>query len=135
MNMNMNMEELRKLLKENGVCFYSYWGKGKLEDLARINKLKPEEEPKPKIEPKIEPEPETETEQKLKTSKRPDYKRMRKIRNEPISVKYIDVETKEEKIFPSIYKGAQFIDKCPQTVAHYGRRKGIWNKKYQIIIE
>ena len=60
---------------------------------------------------------------------------MRKIRNEPISVKFIDIETKEEKIFPSIYKGAQFLDKCPQTIAHYGRKKGIWNKKYQIIIE
>ena len=122
--MNLSMEELRKLLKENRVCFYSYWGKGKLEDLARINKLIPEEEP----------EPETE-EGKPKTSKRPDYKRMRKIRNEPISVKIIDVETKEEKIFPSIYKAAQFIDKCPQTVAHYGRRKLVWNKKYQIVIE
>ena len=137
--MNLNMEELRKLLKENRVHFYTYWGKGKLEDLARINKLIPEEEPEPKIEPKVEPKPEAEpkveTEQKPKTSKRPDYKRMRKIRNEPISVKFIDVETKEEKIFPSIYKGAEFLDKCPQTVAHYGRRKGIWNKKYQIIIE
>ena len=131
MNMNMNMEELRKLLKENGVCFYSYWGKGKLEDLARINKLIPEEKPEPIPEPIPEPEPE----EKPKTSKRPDYKRMRKIRNVPVSVKFIDVETKEEKIFPSIYKGAQFIDKCPQTVAHYGRRKGIWNKKYQIITE
>ena len=116
--MNMNMEELRKLLKENRICFYSYWNKEKLEDLARINKLIPEEEPEPEVKAE---EP--------KTSKRPDYKRMRKIRNEPISVKFIDVETKEEKIFPSIYKAAQFIDKCPQTVAHYGRRKGIWNKK------
>ena len=131
--MNMNMEELRKLLKENRICFYSYWNKDKLEDLARINKLIPEEEPEPKVEPKVESE--KEPEEKPKTSKRPDYKRMRKIRNEPISVKFIDVETKEEKVFPSIYKGAQFIDKCPQTVAHYGRRKGIWNKKYQIIIE
>ena len=60
---------------------------------------------------------------------------MRKIRNEPISVKFIDMETKEKKIFPSIYKAAQFLDKCPQTIAHYGRKKGIWNKKYQIIIE
>ena len=127
--MNLSMEELRKLLKQNGVCFYSYWGKGKLEDLVRINKLIPEEEPEPELKP------ETETKEKTKTSKRPDYKRMRKIRNEPISVKIIDVETKEEKIFPSIYKAAQFIDKCPQTVAHYGRRKLVWNKKYQIVIE
>ena len=139
----MNTEELKKLLKENRVHFYSYWGKGKLEDLARINKLIPEPEPKaePKVEPKPKAEIETETEtkaepkQKPKTSKRPDYKRMRKIRNEPISVKFIDIETKEEKTFPSIYKGAQFLDKCPQTIAHYGRKKGIWNKKYQIIIE
>ena len=129
----MNIEELKKLLMENRVHFYSYWGKGKLEDLARINKLIPE--PEPKVEPKVEPEPKIEPEQKPKTSKRPDYKRMRKIRNEPISVKFIDMETKEEKIFPSIYKGAQFLDKCPQTIAHYGRKKGIWNKKYQIIIE
>ena len=135
----MNMEELKKLLKENRVHFYSYWGKGKLEDLARINKLIPEPEPEPKAEPKVEPEPEpepkVEPEQKPKTPKRPDYKRMRKIRNEPISVKFIDMETKEKKIFPSIYKAAQFLDKCPQTIAHYGRKKGIWNKKYQIIIE
>ena len=145
----MNMEELKKLLKENRVHFYSYWGKGKLEDLARINKLIPEPEtepkvepePEPKAEPKVEPEqkpkaePKVEPEQKPKTPKRPDYKRMRKIRNEPISVKFIDMETKGKKIFPSIYKAAQFLDKCPQTIAHYGRKKGIWNKKYQIIIE
>ena len=124
--MDLNMEELRKLLKENRICFYSYWGKGKLEELARINKLIPETKPE---------QPEPKTEEETKTSKRPDYKRMRKIRNEPISVKFIDGETKEEKIFPSIYKGAQFIDKCPQTVAHYGRKKLIWNKKYQIVIE
>ena len=131
----MNTKELKKLLKENRVHFYSYWGKGKLEDLARINKLIPEPEPEP--EPKAETEIETKAElkQKPKTSKRPDYKRMRKIRNEPISVKFIDIETKEEKTFPSIYKGARFLDKCPQTIAHYGRKKGIWNKKYQIIIE
>ena len=129
------MKELRKLLKENGVCFYSYWNKDKLEDLARINKLIPEEEPEPKIEPMTETKIEEPKVEEAKTSKRPDYKRMRRIRNEPISVKFIDVETKEEKVFPSIYKGAQFINKCPQTVAHYGRRKGIWDKKYQIIIE
>ena len=139
----MNMEELKKLLKENRVHFYSYWGKGKLEDLARINKLipEPESEPEPKVEPepepepKVEPEPKIEPEQKPKTSKRPDYKQLRKIRNEPINVKFIDVETGEEKIFQSIYKAAKFLDKCPQTIAHYGRKKGIWNKKYQIIIE
>ena len=133
----MNKEELRKLLKENRVHFYSYWGKTKLEDLAKINKLIPEPEPEPKPEPETEPEPkpETEAEPKPTVSKRPNRERMRKIRNAPISVKFIDIETKEEKIFPSIYKASQFLDKCPQTVALYGRNKAIWDKKYQIIIE
>ena len=121
----MNKEELRKLLKENRVHFYSYWGKSKLEDLAKINNLIPEPEP----------ETGTETEPKPKVSKRPDRERMRKIRNAPISVKFIDIETNEEQIFPSIYKASQFLDKCPQTIAHYGKRKGTWNKKYKIIIE
>ena len=124
----MNTEELKKLLKENRVHFYSYWGKGKLEDLARINKLIPEPEPEPKAEPKVEPEPEPkaepkvepepepkaepkvepEPEQKPKTPKRPDYKRMRKIRNEPISVKFIDMETKEKKYFHRFIKLLNF---------------------------
>ena len=43
----MSTEELRKLLKSNGVCAYTYWGKDKLIELAKINKLLPEpEEPK-----------------------------------------------------------------------------------------
>ena len=128
----MNKEELRKLLKDNRVHFYSYWGKSKLEDLAKIKKLIPEPEPE---EPKPETKPEAEEEPKPEVSKRPNRERMRKIRNAPISVKFIDVETKEEKIFPSIYKASQFLDKCPQTVAHYGKKKAIWNKKYQILIE
>ena len=47
----MSTEELRKLLKSNGVCAYTYWGKDKLIELAKINNLLPEpEEPK---EPEI----------------------------------------------------------------------------------
>ena len=119
----MNTEELKKLLKDNRIHFYSYWSKNKLIDLARINKPKPE----PKPEPEEDAQPEDPIIKKRK--------QLRKIRNAPTSVKFIDVETKEEKIFPSIYKASQYLDKCPQTIAHYGRRKGIWNKKYQIIIE
>ena len=123
----MNTEELKKLLKDNRIHFYSYWSKNKLIDLARINKLIPEPKPEPNPEPEEDAQPEDPIIKKRK--------QLRKIRNAPISVKFIDVETKEEKIFPSIYKAAQYLDKCPQTIAHYGRRKGIWNKKYQIIIE
>ena len=46
----MNTEDLKKLLKENRVHFYSYWSKPKLIDLAKINKLIPE--PEPEKEPK-----------------------------------------------------------------------------------
>ena len=116
----MNTEELRKLLKDNRVHFYSYWGKNKLIDLARINKLIPEPEPEPE-EPK--------------TLKSVSWQRLKNIRNSPINVKLIDIETKEEKTFPSIYKAAQYLDKSPQTVRHFGKRKGVWNNKYQIITE
>ena len=117
----MNTEDLKKLLKQNGVHFYSYWSKNKLIDLARINKLIPE--PKPETEPKPE------------VPKYVNYERLRNIRNSPIGVKLIDIETKEEKTFPSIYKASQYLDKCPQTIRHFGKKKGIWNNKYQIIIE
>ena len=122
----MNTKELRKLLKDNGVCVYTYWGKDKLIDLAKINHLLPE--PKEEVaEPEPEPEPEAEP-------KKISWQKQKQIRNKPVSVKLIDVETKEEKVYPSIYKASQYLDKSPQTIRHYGRRKGIWNKKYQIII-
>ena len=120
----MNTEELRKLLKKNGVVAYSYWGKNKLIDLAKINNLLPEPKPEPEPEPEEPKQPENISWQRLKN-----------IRKSPVKVKIIDIETGEEKIFPSIYKTAQFLDRSPQTIRHYGQRKGIWNKKYQIIIE
>ena len=122
----MNIEELRKLLKNNGVVAYSYWGKNKLIDLAKINNLLPEPKPEPE-----EPEEPEEPKQPENIS----WQRLKNIRKSPVKVKIIDIETGEEKIFPSIYKTAQFLDRSPQTIRHYGQRKGIWNKKYQVIIE
>ena len=119
----MNTKELRKLLKDNGVCAYTYWGKDKLIDLAKINNLLPE--PKEEVS---EPEPEP------KEPKKISWQKLKQIRNKPVNVKLIDVETGEEKVYPSIYKASQYLDKSPQTIRHYGQRKGIWNKKYQIII-
>ena len=120
----MNTKELRKLLKNNGVVAYSYWGKNKLIDLAKINNLLPEPKPEPEEEPEEPKQPENISWQRLKN-----------IRKSPVKVKIIDIETGEEKIFPSIYKTAQFLNRSPQTIRHYGQRKGIWNKKYQVIIE
>ena len=119
----MNTKELRKLLKDNGVCAYTYWGKDKLIDLAKINHLLPE----PKEET-AEPEPEPEEPKKI------SWQKQKQIRNKPVNVKLINVETKEIKNFDSIYKAAQYLDKSPQTIRHYGLKKGIWKKKYQIII-
>ena len=119
----MNTKELRKLLKDNGVCAYTYWGKDKLIDLAKINNLLPE----PK---KPEPEEPEEPEEPKKIS----WQKQKQIRNKPVNVKLIDAETGEEKVFESIYKASQYLDKSPQTIRHYGLRKGIWKKKYQIII-
>ena len=120
----MNTKELRKLLKDNGVCAYTYWGKDKLISLAKINHLLPEQE-----ELKPEPEPETEEE-----PKKISWQKLKQIRNKPVNVKLIDVETKEVKTFDSIYKASQYLDKSPQTIRHYGLKKGIWKKKYKIII-
>ena len=117
----MNTNELRKLLKDNGVCAYTYWGKDKLIDLAKINNLLPE--------PK-EPEPEPKPEEPKKVS----WQKLKQIRNKPVNVKLIDTETKEVKVFDSIYKASQYLDKSPQTIRHYGLRKGVWKNKYQIII-
>ena len=114
----MNTEELRKLLKENRVTAYSYWGKNKLIDLAKINKLIPEPEPEKPEEPE--------------TPKNISWQRLKNIRNSPVNVKLIDIETGEEKTFPSIYKTAKYLDKSPQTIRHYGNRKGIWKKNIRL---
>ena len=119
----MNVEELKKLLKENRILFYTYWGKQKLMELAKINDLLP-----PKIE---EPKKEVEEEK----PKYVNYERLKNIRHGPITVTLEDVETKETKTYPSIYKAAQFLDTSPQTVRYWGKKKGIWNKKYRIIAE
>ena len=114
----MNIEELRKLLKKNGVHFYTYWSKQKLKELVEINDLLPKEE-----EPKEE------------KPNYVNYERLKNIRHTPTKVILKDVETEEEHTFPSIYKAAQFIDKSPQVIRYWGKKKGVWNNKYRIILE
>ena len=121
----MNTKELRKLLNDNGVCAYTYWGKDKLISLAKINHLLPEQE---------ELKPKEEVAEEVAEPENISWQKQKQIRNKPVNVKLIDVETKEVKAFDSIYKAAQYLDKSPQTIRHYGLKKGIWKKKYQIII-
>ena len=115
----MKMEELRNLLKENEVPFYTYWGKQKLLELATKNNLLPKEEEEP-------------AEEKPKCS---HCERLRTIRHKPTKDILKNEETEEEYTFPSIYKAAQFIDKSPQTIRHWGKKNGVWNKKYKVFLE
>ena len=118
----INIDELRKLLKEKGVTFYSYWNKQRLIELAKINDLLPKEEEEEKGPEEENP-------------KYVNYERLKNIRHTPTKVILKDVETEEEHTFPSIYKAAQYIDKSPQTIRHWRKKNGVWNKKYKVCLE
>ena len=113
----MNIRELKTLLKENKINFYTYWNKKRLIALANEHDLLP------KI--KVEKE----------KSKDAKYDILKTIRQNPRKVKLEDVETGEIKTFPSVYKAAQFIDQAPQTITYWPGREGAWNNKYKVVIE
>ena len=113
----MNIKELKKLLKENRIHFYSYWDKKRLINLAIENDLLP----------KIELE--------KKKSKDVNYNRLKTFGNNPKKVILEDIETGEIKTFPSIYRVAKFIDQAPQTITYWGNREGAWNNKYKVVIK
>ena len=94
----MNIKELKTLLKENKIHFYSYWDKKMLTALANENDLLP----------KIELEKEK--------SKDVNYNRLKTIRNNPEKVILEDIETGEMKTFPSIYRATKFIDHAPRRL-------------------
>ena len=113
----MNIKELKTLLKENKVHFYSYWDKKKLIALAN--------------EQNLLPEPELEKEK----SKDAKYDRLKTIKQNKRKVILKDIETGEKKTFPSIYKASKFIDQAPQTITYWGKREGAWNNKYQVVVQ
>ena len=113
----MNIKELKTLLKENKIHFYSYWDKKRLMNLANENDLLPE----------IELEKEN--------SKDVNYNILKTIKRNPRTVMLEDIETGEIKTFPSIYRAAKFIDQAPQTITYWGNREGSWNNKYKVVIK
>ena len=113
----MNIRELKTILKENNIHFYTYWDKKKLTALA--NELD------------LLPKPELEKEK----SKDVKYDRLKTIKKNPRKVTLEDIETGEIKTFPSIYKAAKFIYLAPQTITYWGNRKGAWNNKYKVVIQ
>ena len=113
----MNIKELKALLKENKINFYTYLNKKRLIALASEHNLLP----------KIEVEKEK--------SKDAKYDRLKTIRQNPKKVMLEDVETGEIKAFPLVYKAAQFIDQVPLMITYWARREGAWNNKYKVVIE
>ena len=113
----MNVKELKTLLKENKIHFYSYWDKKRLINFANENNLLP----------KIELEKEK--------SKDVNYNRLKTIRNNPNKVILEDIETGEIKTFPSIYRAAKFIDRAPPPpprrlpIREIGKELGIINTR------
>ena len=94
----MNIKELKTILKENKIHFYTYWDKKRLVALANEHNLLPKAE--------LEKE-------KIQDVK---YDRLKTIKQNPRKVMLEDIETGEIKIFPSIYKVAKFIDQAPQVI-------------------
>ena len=113
----MNIKELKTLLKDNNIHFYTYWNKKKLTTLANEHNLLPK------------PESEKEKSEDVK------YDRLKTIRHNPRKVRLEDIETGEIKRFPSIYKAAKFIDISPNTISYWGNSNGAWNNKYKVVIQ
>ena len=97
----MKIKELKTLLKENKIHFYTYWDKKKLIALANEHDLLPKTE--------------------LEKEKRKDvnYDRLKTTKQNPRKVMLENVKTGEIKTFPSIYKAAKFIDQAPQTITYW----------------
>ena len=111
----MKVKELKTLLTENKIHFYTYWDKKKLIALANEHKLLPKTEPK------------------KEKSKDVNYDRLKTIRKNPKKVMLEDIETGEIKTFPSIYKASKFIELAPRTITYWDGR--VWNNKYKVLIQ
>ena len=113
----MNIKELKSILKENNIDFYTYWDKKRLVSLANEHNLLPKTE--------IDDE----------KSENVNYDRLKTIKKNPRKVILENIETGEIINFPSIYKAAKFIDKAPLTMTHWGNKEGVWNNKYKVTLQ
>ena len=111
----VNVKELRTILKENKIHFYSYWDKKKLIDVAIRHGLLAEKAPK------------------KEKSKDPKFDRLNTIMHNPRKVSRENIETGEIKTFPSIYKAGKFINQSPQTIVYWDDR--VWKNKYKVEVQ
>ena len=121
----MKKADLEKILTDNEIPYFSYWTRQKLMDLAGEHNLLPPKKEKPREKALEDPE----------KPKYENYERLKHIRFTPTKVVLKDIKTEEEHRFPSIYKAAQFIDKAPQTIRHWGQKKGVWNDAFRVTLE
>ena len=113
----MNIKELKSILEENNINFYTYWDKKRLVSLANEHNLLP----------KIEIDKEK--------SEDVNYDRLKTIKKNQKKVILENIETGEIINFPSIYKAAKFIDQAPLTIVYWGKKEGVWNNKYKIVLQ
>ena len=113
----MNIKELKSILKENNIKFYMYWDKKRLVSLANEHNLLPK------------------TEIGKEKSEDVNYDRLKTIKKNPKKVILENIETGEIINFPSIYKAAKFIDQAPLTIIYWGKKEGVWNNKYKIVLQ
>ena len=111
----VNVIELKTILKENKIHFYSYWNKKRLLDFVIEHDLLPEK---------------TSEKEKNKDS---TYDRLKTIKQIPRKVRLEDIETSEIKTFPSINKAAKSIDRAPLTISYWDGR--VWKNKYKVVIQ
>ena len=97
--------------------FFAYWSKKRLLVLVNEHDLLPKKVPE------------------MEKSKDPKYDRLKMIMQNSRKVSPEDIETDENKTFPSIFKAAKFIDQSPMTVGYWGLRNGVWKNKYKVMIQ
>ena len=100
----MNIKELKSILKENNINFYTYWDKKRLVSLANEHNLLPK------------------TEIDKEKSEDVNYDRLKTIKKNPRKVMLEDI-------------AAKFIDQAPLTITYWGKKEGVWNNKYKVILQ
>ena len=102
----MKLPELKKILKNNKIKGYSACTKPVVTEALRAHGLMPEIEP-------------------------PNYEILKTIRNEPKRVEMTDMETKEVKVYPSIYRAGKTLSINPGLIKYHNGRT---YKNYKIKI-
>ena len=100
-----SVAELKQIAKQNNLRGYSHLSREKLIELLKEKNLMPEE-------------------------KEPKYINLVGIRNNPHDVIIVDITTKEEFKFPSIYKASKFLGKTPRIITYWNGR--VYKNQYEI---